>query len=68
MKKKKKKKKKKKRKTLSAETFFLHQLRLFPADYSNINCTYLCTSSESGSPVTSILLWLVNQIIPVHRN
>ena len=26
------------------------------------------TSSESGSPVKSILLWLVNQIIPVHRN
>ena len=36
-----KRRKKKKRKTLSAETFFLHQLRLFPADYSNINCTYL---------------------------
>ena len=28
----------------------------------------VCSSSESGSPVKSILLWLVNQIIPVHRN
>ena len=28
----------------------------------------VCSTSESGSPVKSILLWLVNQIIPVHRN
>ena len=36
--------------------------------YSIIHSTYLCCSSESGSWVTSVLLWLVSQSIPFHRN
>ena len=59
--------KKKREKTPSAETLFLHQLRLFPGYYSIIHSIYLYSSLEGVSWVTSILLGLVSQIIQFFR-
>ena len=61
--------KKKKWKTLSAETFFSPPVEIIPDRLFQYQLHLpVCTSSESESPVKSIFLWLVNQIIPVHRN